>query len=245
MLRKCVVIVVVTLLAPFVGFGSDFGLGIKLGAGYPFFSGQDYQDVLDAATILSGVDAYGADFSTRFKVGFSGGAYATLGLFNFVAVQPEAIFTMGGGAVGYSENYYLYSYREDYNVWMVELPVLLKIRFGYRKEGNNKPSKYIMAGPGMAFLLGDGKVKTKLDGEKLTNEELSDDFFGDNYAFVVFGAGLEGFKDNFLSCVEVRYHMGLTSVLDESLGLDDYKENNVQLLMGFKFRSKQKEKPPG
>jgi hypothetical protein len=259
MYRKCMIIVFITLFAPVACFGFDLGLGVKLGAGYPFFSGQDYKDVLEAATIASGVDAYGASFSTRFKVGFSGGVYATLGFFDFLALQTEAIFSMGGGAIGFPENDELYSYREAYNVSMIEVPVLLKLRFGYRKGDNVKPStyavsrkakhpkyirskkikpsKYIMAGPGMAFLLGDGNVVVKIDGYKEGSWPLSDDFFAGSYAFLVFGAGFEGFGSDVLDCVELRYHMGLTSVLDESNNLDEYRGNNIQLLLGFKLGS--------
>jgi hypothetical protein len=257
---KWAAVVCVALCVPVACLGLDVNGGVKLGAGFPFFSGQDYKDFLEAATILSGVDAYGAEFSTRFKLGFSGGLYLTLGFSDVFALQPEAIFSMGGGAIGFPENEYLYSYKESYNSLMIEVPLLLKLRFGYGKGGGakpstygtsnyakppkyaysqrTKPSAYVVAGPGMAFLLGDGNVVVKVDKEK--DDDLSGplpgDFFTGSYPFLVFGAGLEGFS-GFLDSVELRYHMGLASVLDESNDLESFRGNNLQLLFGFEFGS--------
>jgi hypothetical protein len=223
-----------------MAFCLDYGIGMKLGVGFPFFSGNDYQDLLDFLTVFNGVDAFGTSYRTRFKLGFSVGVFVTLGLVDFFAIQPEAIITFGGGAFGFPENEFLYSVKEHLNSRYVELPVLAKLRFG-GKEGISDSLRYsLFAGPGIAFKIADGKDKLKIDDETVLDIDLPENFFADNYYFLVFGLGLNGLSrsNKTYTTFEIRYHMGLNSVLDESNNLDDFKENNIQVLIGFGYGSK-------
>jgi hypothetical protein len=234
-LRKSIILCTILFCMPVSAFCMDFAIGVKGGIGFPFFSGTDYQDFLDFAT--TAVEEYGTYYRTRFMLSYSLGAFVEIGIFNFLSIQPEAIFSWGGGAYGYPENYYLYDYKEYIRTTYLELPVLLKIRMT-RNAGTTHWRRYtLFAGPGIALKLSDGKVKGKVDGEDYMSDELPHDYLTDRYYFLLFGIGLDfsrGSQRTFTT-VELRYNMGWDSIIHTDLGLDDFKENNIQLLLGFAF----------
>ena len=111
MLRKGIVLCTVLLCIPASSFCMDFAVVVRGGIGFPFFSGSDYQDLLDFGT--SAVEEYGTYYRTRFMLSYSLGVSAEIGFFEFLSIQPEAHISWGGGAYGYPENNYLYDYTES------------------------------------------------------------------------------------------------------------------------------------
>ena len=213
----------------------DFAVGVKGGVGFPFFSGSDYQDFLDFGT--STVEGYGSYYRTRFLLSYSLGVSAEIGFFNFLSLQPEAHISWSGGAYGYPENYYLYSYKEYIRTTCVELPLLLKIRIN-RNAGNSYWRRFtLFAGPGIAFKLSDGKVKSEVDGEDFTSEKLAPDFLTDRYYFLLFGFGFDRSRQSQkrFTTLEFRYHMGLDSIIHPESGITDFKQNNIQFILVFAF----------
>lgn len=213
----------------------DFAIGVKGGIGYGFFRGADYQELLDLGT--SAVEPF-SYFRTNFMLSYSGGVYAELGLFNFLSIQPEAIITNAGGAYGFPENAEYYKYKEFIKMTYAELPVLLRIRFT-RSSGSFDWRRYCFyGGPGIAFLLGDGKLKAVSGGEEVS-QKLPPGNLADSYYFAVVGAGIDmgSFSSNTFTSIEIRYHMGLSSIMHPDMNSDDFMENNIQLLLGFAFGS--------
>jgi hypothetical protein len=78
-----------------------------------------------------------------------------------------------------------------------------------------------------------------VDGEDFMSENLPPDFLADRYYFLLFGLGFERARSSRRSFTsfELRYHMGLDSIIHPERGIDDFKENNIQFLIGFAFGS--------
>ena len=237
MLGRGMVLCAVLLLIPLSSFCMDYAFGVKGGMGFPFFSGSDYQELLDFGT--SQVEEYGTHYRTRFMFSYSLGVSAEIGFIDLLSVQPELYFSWSGGAYGYPENSFLYSYTEYIRTTFLELPLLLKLRV----HGDSGPSHWrrftLFAGPGAAFKLSNGRVKGRVDGEESMSENLPSDFLADRYFFLVFGLGFERARlsEKSFTSFELRYHMGLESIIHPARGIDDFKENNVQLVIGFSFGS--------
>ena len=244
-LRKITIVLFAILFIPVSAFCLDYGIGVKGGVGFSFFRGDDYQALLDFGT--TAVEPYGTYFRTRFMLSYSAGVFAELGLLDFFSIQPEAIFTFGGGAYGYPENYSLYDYKEYLKMTYVELPALVKIRYARRikpryarKRGSFEWIRCsIYAGPGIAFLLGDGKAMSKVDGEEYMSAELPSNYFKDSYYFLIFGAGVDIGRGNSrtYTTVDLRYHMGWSSIMHPDMDAEDFQANNIQLLIGFAIGS--------
>ena len=84
------------------------------------------------------------------------------------------------------ENSDLYDYTELIMTTYLELPLLLKVRI-HGTTGSSLWRRFtLFAGPGIAFKLGDGKVKTRVDNEYFSSEKLSSNFLADRYYFLLF-----------------------------------------------------------
>jgi hypothetical protein len=234
-LRKSFVLCALVFFMPLSAWSMDFAVGVKGGIGFPFFTGSDYQEFLDFGT--SQVVEYGTYYRTRFMFSYTLGVSVEAGFFSFLSVQPEVMFSWGGGAYGFPENYYLYSYTEFVRTTYIELPVLLKIRINADAGSSYWRRFTLFAGPGIAFKLSDGKVKSRVDGQENSSEKLSSNFLTDRYYFLLFGLGYERARRSpgAFTSFELRYHMGIESVIHPDSGIDDFNENSIQFVIGFSF----------
>ncbi len=198
-------------------FGFDLEIGVKVGAALPWYSGPGYQDWL--------VDPFGYGFPSEhsvFKLGFSGGAFLTIGLFDFLAIQPEVFFSQLGAKS-----------RDGYITWndkanVIDIQALLKARFPTRRRAIFN----LFAGPDLQFKAG------------TVDWELTDLFGGMIYGFwqdanlrdpvlgLVFGLGMEFPLGSFFFTLDARYGMGLWSRFTDSSGIAPWYQNSVQLMVG-------------
>ena len=163
------------------------------------------------------------------KIGFSGGAFITIGLLDFFALQPEIIITMAGGAYGYDETTYFYSLTRYDNLNIIEIPILGVGRFN---AGNTDIN--LFAGPNLCFRLGEVGIEV-ISGGQTTTTEWVENQFAHAFFSLIFGAGFTFYLHGgiFVS-IDGRYNMGLTTVMNEDeTGLDSWKQNNIQLMLGL------------
>ncbi len=78
-----------------------------------------------------------------------------------------------------------------------------------------------------------------MDNEGFMSEELPSDLLADRYYFLLFGLGFERARKSQrrFTSFELRYHMGWDSIIHPDRGIDDFKENNIQFILGFSFGS--------
>jgi hypothetical protein len=121
----------------------------------------------------------------------------------------------------------------------VKIRYVRRTRPRYARKGGSFDWKRfsVYAGPGIAVLLGDGKVRSDVDGEEYSSAELPPNYFKDTYYFVIFGAGVDVGRSGArrYATVDLRYHMGLSTILHPDMDADDFQANNIQLLIGLAF----------
>jgi hypothetical protein len=142
--RVLLLVVLAALLLPALSFGFDFGFGIKVGIGFPFATGTGYQELIST---LSGGET---KLLLGFKYGLppvmfplAGGVALTFGLFDFLAIQPEALFTMTGFAFGNATGTVFFNWS------VIEVPLLVKLRL---KTGGGA-SFNLYAGPDFQYTI--------------------------------------------------------------------------------------------
>jgi hypothetical protein len=204
---------VVLLILPLAAFAFDVTIGVKGGVAAPFYTGADYEDLL----------AGGAQ--TEFRLGFSAGGFVTIGIIDLLAIQPEVMYSMMGGNFG-----------DDLATWLdkvtfLEVPVLLKVRL---KAGNL--SLHPSIGPDFLIKIGEWKAELRDDttGEVLPIATYDMSIMRMPIIGAVAGLGLLFPVGDGVLTVDARYHLGLMSRYTEDNGLD-WKQNNVQLLVGYGF----------
>jgi hypothetical protein len=202
-------------LLPLTAFSLDVTVGIKGGVGVPHFSGPDYKETLD----LFGIN-------TQAKLGFSAGAFVTLGLFDLVAFQPEAYYSFLGGRYGDDTG----SLVEDAPV--LQIPLLLK---GRVESGGLVITP--LAGPVVMLKAGDWKIKAvDADGNETPLGTYTDDEVPDFILGVVAGIGFELDVGGNIVSFEARYLLGLTPRFEEdAFALYDRRQNNIEVLVGIGF----------
>lgn len=151
--------------------------------------------------------------------GFNAGLYATLPISDFVAIQPELLFTTRGSELEYNnpvgENQ-INKYKLNY----IELPLL--VRVNVTKNFN------IHAGGYAAYM-----VSSKLTGQgpiDFENEFDTDDF---NKFDAGIAAGV-GVDFNPIS-VGLRYNYGLTTIVKDGDDSSDIKNTNLSLYLSYKL----------
>jgi len=202
-------------ILPLSAFGFDLTLGVKGGGALPFYSGSDYKN-----TVL---DAAGRETELRF--GYSAGVFITLGVLDFLAIQPEVFYSALGGNYGDSSQ----TFKE--RVTVLEIPVLIKARI---KIGGLLLSPF--AGPDILIPIGEW------------SSELIDDDTGDvilSGAFVmsdirnpsigvVAGAGVVIPFGGFSFSIDARYLLGIQSMYTDAFDWD-VRQNAVQVLVGIGY----------
>lgn len=129
---------------------------------------------------------------------FNAGVYAAFPLNDFIAIQPEILYSQKGSQLTYDN--VLATGEAKFKLNYIEVPVLAK--FNLTKNLN------IHAGPYIAYLV-DAQVKNETDGGTFNFE---DNF--DNDDFNKFDAGVSagiGFDFDFVG-IGARYNLGLTKI---------------------------------
>jgi len=212
---KIAVFALLCCLLPLTAFGFDLTVGVKGGIGAPHFSGPDYQNTLDTL-----------DIKTQLKFGFSGGVFVAVGLFDLLAIQPEAHYAFLGGRFGDNTG----SIVQDSPV--VQIPVLVK---GRLQTGNLTVTPVV--GPAVLFKIGEWNNKvTDADGNVVLSGTYTDNDVANYILGIVAGIGFELSVIEGVVSLEARYLLGLTPRFDQDvIPNSDVRQNNVELLVGFGF----------
>jgi hypothetical protein len=231
-MKKWILLGLLLLSGPSLLMSFDISLSLKAGPGIPFFSGQDFRYWLAyLESYFLAYNGYFVDYKSKLTMSLSAGLSLTLGLFDFLALQPEAIYTRAGGQCGYNDpgGYGEVLYRRD-QLNFAELAVLTVIRFGKGRRTLN-----LFAGPDVAIRIGSVEIKVKQEGYLVAEGSWVESQFAPWFLNLVMGTGITYFlHGGMLFTIEVRYLMGLTSVMNEQLtGLADWKQNDLQFLVGL------------
>ena len=158
---------------------------------------------------------------------FTVGVFATLPITDFIAIQPELLYSGKGAELVYNNAFAEGSAKFKLNY--IEVPVLLKI--------NITDNLNIHAGPYFAYLI-DAQVKNESDNGIFDFEESYD-----NDDFNKFDMGLSGgigFDFNSFG-IGARYNYGLTNVgkertiLGQTYTIPDAKNSNISLYLSLQF----------
>ncbi len=158
---------------------------------------------------------------------FNVGVFATLPITDFIAIQPELLYSGKGAELVYNNAFAEGSAKFKLNY--IEVPVLLKF--------NITDNLNIHAGPYFAYLI-DAQVKNESDNGIFDFEESYD-----NDDFNKFDMGLSGgigFDFNSFG-IGARYNYGLTNVgkertiLGQTYTIPDAKNSNISLYLSLQF----------
>jgi len=174
---------------------------------------------------LTGDDAKIGNLDKKSQMGICVGGFITYSINEMFAIQPEVLYSATGARA-----------KEEVQgnilkAWMkfsyLQIPVLAKVTIP--SQGNLKPS--IFAGPYFALKLsakGGYKWGAESDTEDIDEAKGTD--FG-----LVFGGGVDigglGFLGKGKMTVDIRYNLGLTSIIED----EDVKNAVFTILVGFSF----------
>jgi hypothetical protein len=152
--------------------------------------------------------------------GFNAGVYATLPVSDFVAIQPELLFTTRGSELEYNNPLGGDNQINKFKLNYIELPLLVRV---------NVTKNFNIHAGGYASYL----VNSKVTGEgpvDFENEFDTDDF---NKFDAGLAAGV-GLDFNPIS-VGVRYNYGLTTIVKDGDDDSDVKNSNLSLYISYKL----------
>ena len=150
--------------------------------------------------------------------GFNAGVYATLPVSDFVAIQPELLFTTRGSELEY--NNALFQGNTKLKLNYIELPLLVRVNI--TKNFN------IHAGGYASYMV---SAKSTGDGDF----EFEDQYDTDD--FNKFDAGLAGGIGVDFSPLSVglRYNYGLTTIVKDGDDSSDLKNSNLSLYLSYRL----------
>lgn len=150
---------------------------------------------------------------SKNKMSFSVGGFAEFKFNDFLALQPELLYSRQGFRLKDD------GVKSHIRVNYLNIPILAKL---YVLEGLS-----VDLGPQLGFAL-NGKSKTKYNGttvkNKITNVNTCD---------VSFAVGLSYEYEAFM--VSARYNIGLTNVIDKDDAGGNNKNHVFQLSVGYRF----------
>lgn len=156
--------------------------------------------------------------------GFNAGVYATLPISDFVAIQPEVLFTTRGSELEYDTA--LGSGNTKFKLNYIEVPLLVRV---------NITKNFNLQAGGYASYLVSSKVTG--DGAVEFDEELDTDDLNKFDAGIVAGVGVD-FSPISLG---VRYNYGLTTIgkertiAGETFRAPDAKNSNFSVYLSYKL----------
>lgn len=170
---------------------------------------------------------------TKPKLGFVLGLGVEFSFSDLLSIQPEILFHQKGFKVDISEQGETYTETNTLNY--IEVPVMARLNFG---------NFYANAGPIIGLGIG-GSYEYKYEGSGFSFSESGkfkfgsepanyegDDIYVDNALEFGFGIGA-GYKILGKIMIDLRYSIGLSSILDDQQGLDARTTNNsLQFTVG-------------
>ncbi|ABQ05341.1 porin family protein [Flavobacterium johnsoniae] len=155
--------------------------------------------------------------------GFNAGVYATLPISDFVAIQPEVLFTTKGAKLEYSG---LVDGDAKFKLNYIEVPLLVRV---------NITKNFNVHAGGYASYLVSSKVTGSGDIE--FNEDVNRDDLNKFDAGIAAGVGVDFDPIS----IGVRYNYGLTTVgkertvLGNTYTFPDAKNSNLTLYLSYKL----------
>lgn len=186
----------------------DIVVGPRVGAGYAFLYGSDYTDYLNQD-----------EREREFQLGYLVGAFAEIGIIPFLAVQPEILFTGGGGTASDISG------DSTLRTKHIEIPVLIKGTLGIGGLGVSA-----FAGPNLMIPVGQWTSDSPSTGKiDLPMENARDVIFGG-----VFGAGVTVPAGPGRLMIDLRTHLAFTPSDDLPDG-SNQKTGAVLATVGYGF----------
>lgn len=150
--------------------------------------------------------------------GFNAGVYATLPVSDFIAIQPELLFTTRGSKLEYNNALAQGNVKLKLNY--IELPLLVRVNI--TKNFN------IHAGGYASYMV---SAKSTGDGDFEFEDQYDTDDFNRFDAGIAAGVGLDF---NPIS-VGLRYNYGLTTIEKDGDDSSDLKNSNLSLYLSYKL----------
>ena len=150
--------------------------------------------------------------------GFNAGVYATLPVSDFIAIQPELLFTTRGSKLEYNNALAQGNVKLKLNY--IELPLLVRVNI--TKNFN------IHAGGYASYMV---SAKSTGDGDFEFEDQYNTDDFNKFDAGLAGGIGVDF---NPLS-VGLRYNYGLTTIEKDGDDSSDLKNSNLSLYLSYKL----------
>lgn len=187
---------------------------------------------------LSSLSGAPESVDVSYRSGFHLGALAEFELSEKFSLHPELLYSMEGGnsSFGFQREGFALSGNEKAKLGYLNLPVMAKyfVTNGLSLE----------AGPQLGYLLSaevDFEYTSTIMGEVFTDsgtQDLIDE--ADRFALGLnFGLG---YKLNNNLFVQARYHLGLTSIMEDDpsedepvVNLNEIKNKGFQFSLGYKF----------
>jgi hypothetical protein len=208
-------IVLVLFLVAFVcagGFGLDVSVGAKGAAGFSGFAGKDYTDLLDS---------FGG--KRAFFLGFGGGVFATLGLLDLLAIQPEVLLLRVGGADKEPSNN-----KENFIVPYVAPAVLVKARFDMFN---------VFAGPMLMIKISSGRYEYRDAGGSLIGEfDFTDDALSNLVFAATGGVGIQYPIGPGSLVGELRGYYAFTGFFNPDLATDVWNLFGAMVMVGYSIQ---------
>ncbi len=212
-ITKSIFILAALLLIPAAVFGLDIKVGLKGGAGFPFYVGDDY----DSELSFLGVD-------TQLLIAYELGGFVSIGM-EMVALEVDLLFTSAGGA--YGDDTIVYNNIDNF----LEIPIMLKLRFKL-----DEITASVYGGADILIKMGyfvqeviDPDTGNVVDELRWLDDEMSKTQYG-----LVIGVGAEVPFEGFFVTADARYCLGLTSRHTEGSMYGEYWfQDNIQILVGI------------
>jgi hypothetical protein len=150
--------------------------------------------------------------------GFNAGVYATLPVSDFIAIQPELLFTTRGSELEYNNALAQGNVKLKLNY--IELPLLVRVNI--TKNFN------VHAGGYASYMV---SAKSTGDGDFEFEDQYDTDDFNKFDAGIAAGVGVDF---NPIS-VGLRYNYGLTTIEKDGDDSSDLKNSNLSLYLSYKL----------
>jgi hypothetical protein len=212
--KQTTILVILLTMAVSSASAQKISGGFKVGMNLASWHGDDVEEMT------------GGDLKS--KIGFCGGGFIAFRLGKVVVLQPEVLYSQKGARQ--REEFLDEVIKVWYKLNYLEIPVCVKLMFPV--QGKVKPNLFL--GPYFGVMITDPRGKVEIDG--LTMEEdlegIKDTDFG-----MVLGGGIDIGLGKGRIVFDVRYTLGLTTIIEEELFEEnvDLKNNAFSFLLGYSF----------
>lgn len=199
MLKRPALALLICLLVVAGTVQAQLRLGVKGGISFSTFVGESEVHVpVIGEEVRIDID--------QIRDGFAGGAFITLNLSRWFAIQPELLYVQKGGEAS------AFGVTATWKVDYFEVPILARLNIPL-----GGASLYLFGGPTMAF-----NTSSKLEvTAPLLNVSENLDIVRGNDWIATFGAGFEVPVSTVVLSFDARYSIGLTDLVDLEENLSD------------------------